>query len=307
MIKLPPLRHGGIMPNYECTAACRHCLYACDPDWDSGYITPEKTHGICQTLRQNGCQSVHIGGGEPFIQFDGLIKMIKIIRARGIAVEYIETNAFWARDEALTLRRLQTLSEAGADTLCISRDSYHAEFIPPALPAKLAETCRRTGFGYFLWETQYNRLRFGGRAVSLEEEHAEKKPLEEILRGAVSGGACKNLTSAHHFHVDLNGYFIPPGCTGIILPLDEAVSGLTPGRYPAFEALYNGGLTALVSLAVGRGFAPDPAGYPSVCAACFHVRKWLSQQPGFPELDASHYVHAGLYLREHIPNEVPNG
>jgi hypothetical protein len=290
-IKLPPLRHGGVMANNQCTAACRHCLYACSPEWNDGYISPEMAGRVCKALRKGGCRSVHIGGGEPFMDFDGLLLLLKALNTHGISVEYIETNAYWAGDDALVKSRLTELQRLGVNTLCISHDAYHAEFIPPALPLKLAEICRRTGFGHFLWQTQINRLRFNGRAILLEEENLPKKPLEELLHRAASKGACNNLTSTDHFHVDLHNRFIPPGCTGIVLPLDEAVEGLPQGKYPAFEASYKGGLTALFSLAQKEGFTPDLAGYPSPCNLCFHIRKFLSEKPGFPELDAVHYKH----------------
>jgi hypothetical protein len=242
-------------------------------------------------------------------------------------VEYVETNASWINDpsQGSVANRLAALLRAGVDTLCISLDPFHAEFVPYAQPLGLAEICRREGYGYFLWQERFlpalrntdpstahcraaleksirhdylwdtaraYGIRFGGRAVALEDEYVQKKPLAVIQREAAAKGPCKGLVSTNHFHVDLYNRFIPPGCTGIALPLDEAVTGLAPGRYPAFEALYDGGFTALLALAQGLGFAPDPQGYPSVCAACFHTRKWLSEQPGFPELDGEFYIQA---------------
>ena len=103
--------------------------------------------------------------------------------------------------------------------------------------------------------------------------------------------------------------FIPSGCTGIILPLEEVISGIPSGKYPAFEALMTGGVAELYQLAQVRGFAADPQGYPSGCALCFHIRRWLCTHnhshnhshthtlsptrdcapSPFPELDAEHY------------------
>jgi len=280
------------MPNYRCTAACKHCLYACDPHWEDEYMTEDTMREVCETLKKAGCRSVHIGGGEPFINFGGLCKLVKMCRKHGIHVDYVETNAYWADEEERTVRYLNELRRAGVDALCISHDAYHAEFVPPELPKGLAQTCRRVGYGYFLWETQLDRLRFNGRAVLLEADHVQKKPLADIQREALRRGACKHLTSTNHFHVDLYGRYIPPGCTGIVLPLEKIISSNSNGIYPAFDALYNGGLSALLALARERGFEPDPAGYPSVCACCFHTRKWLSETGEFAEFDREHYIHA---------------
>ena len=317
MIKLRHLSHGGIMPNYQCTAACRHCLYACSMDWE-GYMTEADMETACENLRYGGCRSVHIGGGEPFMNFDGLVALVKMAVRYGISVEYVETNGYWATDEKTVKNYLEALRDAGADTLCISVDPFHAEYVPYERPVRLAELCRRYRFGYFLWQERFLSmltgvapdrahvrraleenissdyiyktarvygLRYGGRAINIESEYGQKKPLEKLL---TTNSPCRELLSTNHFHVDMYGRFIPPGCTGIAIPLREMVDGIDPGKYPAFEALASGGVTALVDYAKERGFQPEP-GYTSTCALCFHTRHWLSKLEGTPELVREHY------------------
>jgi hypothetical protein len=246
---------------------------------------------VCELLRDGGCRSAHIGGGEPFLDFEGLLTLVRTVTGAGIAVEYIETNAHWAADRQQAVSRLAELKHAGADTLCISSDSYHTEYIPPGLPLSLAEICRDTGFGHFLWQTGRGSLRFGGRALSIEAEHSPRKPVADI----VSAQPCRGLLSGGHFHVDLYGSFIPPGCTGIAIPLEEAVRGIPEGKYPAFEALLSGGPAGLLRYAQALGFTPDPGGYPSGCAFCFRIRHWLCEHAPSPELDAEHHTEALMY------------
>jgi len=339
--KIGRLEHGGIMTNYQCNAACRHCLYACSPERSGGYIQPQMAEEICSLLHTGGTRSVHIGGGEPFLDIDGLTMLLETCRRTGITVDYIETNAFWAEDDHVAAAYLRTIKAAGADTLCISLDPFHAEYVPPALPIKLAEICRREGFGYFLWQEKYRTrlsrlkmphkvqtptelrnqlsydyaldtaqtygLRMGGRALSIEAEHGAQRPIADII-GPRSQGTpphdgtacvahkrpCLNLLAAGHFHVDLYGQYIPPGCTGIVIPLNEAVYGVPHGKYPAFDALVSGGVSALFDLASGLGFKAEAA-YTSGCALCFHIRHWLSGKDGFPELDAEHYMASLTY------------
>jgi len=265
------------------------------------------TQAACQTLRQHGCTSIHIGGGEPFMDFAGLCTIAQIARDHGITIEYVETNAYWATDDAHIVECLHKLQQVGIDAFCISNDAYHAEFIDPVLPARLVNVCRREGFGHFVWQTRLNGLRFNGRATQLEEAHFPKKSIDALLKEAEVRGGCRNLLSTNHFHVDMYGRFIPPGCTGIILPLEEALKGTLHKQatayhsdwreniavtYPAFIALYNGGAAALYALARKHGFQADENGYPSVCNLCFHMRKFLSEHPGFDELDEAHYRHA---------------
>jgi len=287
-------------------------------------MTKENMDTVCALLKKGGCRSVHIGGGEPFLDFDGLLTLIKTAHMHGINVEYIETNGYWAKDEALVKSRLAALLEVGADTFCISVDPFHAEYVPFASPLNLAKWCREFGFGYFLWQerflgpmkdinpqTIHNRhalekgispnyinetaksygLRFGGRAINIEEEYTKAKPLEHVLNDK----PCRGLLSTNHFHVDMHGCFIPPGCTGIIIPLDEGINGIPSGKYPAFEALLTGGVTDLLDFARTKGFVPNPQGYTSSCVLCFHIRHWLSQQGDCLELDYEHYKESLMY------------
>jgi len=316
--------HGGIMVNYHCTAACRHCLYACSPKRERHYISQEATQEICELLIMGGCRSVHIGGGEPFWDFDGLLDMLYIVREAGVTVEYVETNAFWVVDEGKITSYLRELHKAGVDTLCISLDPFHAEYVPVERPLLLAKMCERLGMGYFLWQQKFLRMlsrldtskihtreeleiaispryipetaqgygmRLGGRALNIEQEYAQRKPIHEVL----DSSPCRRLLSGDHFHADLYANFIPPGCTGIAIPLEEAVAGIPDGKYPVFEALLHEGVAGLNDYAKTLGFIPDPEGYTSGCALCFHIRHWLSVNAQHDELDAKHYEASLTY------------
>ena len=70
MLSAGTLNHGGLMVNYQCNAACRHCLYSCSPARNPGYVNESSAEEICRLLYKGGCRSVHIGGGEPFLDFE---------------------------------------------------------------------------------------------------------------------------------------------------------------------------------------------------------------------------------------------
>jgi hypothetical protein len=278
---------------------------------------------VCGVLRRGNIASVHIGGGEPFLNFEGLVMAITELNRAGITLDYVETNAFWAGDRDLSLGYLHTLKDLEAGALCISLDPYHAEYVPYGLPVKLAKLCEETGMDHFLWKPQFLRrlsglesssvhsreeleehlrpdyisstareygLRIGGRALNIEEEYGGSHPLAKLLDKVPP---CPDLLSTGHFHVDQEGNFIPPGCTGLRLPLKEAVEGIPPGKYPLFEALYEGGVPALLDLARVRGFVPE-ANYASRCNLCFHIRAFFAGE-GFAELDENYYEESLKY------------
>jgi hypothetical protein len=279
----------------------------------------ESVETMCRLLRKGGCRSVHIGGGEPFINFEGLIMVIRALNQAGITVDYVETNAFWAYGD--THEYMQCLLADGVTTLCISIDPFHAEYVPYGAPLALAEHCEKAGMGYFLWKqellpalsrldsgkthsrqdmeqaiskdyikktAQVYGIGYGGRAINIEREFGVMYPPENFT---AASSPCDNLLSTGHFHVDKDLFFIPPRCTGLRIPLQEAIEGISQGNYPVFEALYYGGVSALMQLAQQHGFLPGNEGYPSKCSLCFSLRFFLSAQ-NFAELDSNHYDEA---------------
>lgn len=325
-MKLGKLHHGGVMTNYKCTAACRHCLYSSSPDRSGGYISRGKAVEICTLLKKGGCRSIHIGGGEPFLHFEGLVDILNIAKSASIAVEYIETNAYWATDTKSACKKLNRLLEAGADTLCISVDPFHVEYVPLDRVYTLIDACNQTGFGYFLWHQQYLNIlsksgldtsvpwsrkelesilgrdyiwntaqnygiTFGGRAQCIEKEYLELRSIESIIDSMI----CPSLLSTGHFHVDLYGNYIPPSCTGIVIPLSEASSEIDLDKYPVLRALLKGGVSALLDYAERKGFHPNSSGYTSKCSLCIDIRQWLCENSPTSELYSEHYYASTLY------------
>jgi len=311
-------RHCGILVNYECNAACRHCLYACSPGRSADYMTPETADKICSLLKMRGFNSIHIGGGEPFLNIDGLLEVIKVVHKAGITIEYVETNGFWAADESQALQYLNAIKSAGADALLISLDPFHAEYVPVGLPLRLAEMCKEVGLKKTLWPEKFQTilsnirhdkahsklelqkllspnyilesartygLTFCGRAIKIEEEYAPYKPVSEIIK---KSHPCGSLLGTNFFHVDLYEKYMLPGCAGITIPLYEAVTGIPKGRYHIFEALLSNGVAELSEYAKKLGFELND-GYTSSCTLCFHIRHWLSETGDYPELDKEYY------------------
>ena len=96
-LKIDYLGSGGIITNYFCSSTCRHCLYACSPRREKDYISESVLSEIIHKIKAMHCHSVHVGGGEPFLNPDKLEVVMHGLYHSNIAVEYIETNSSWFR------------------------------------------------------------------------------------------------------------------------------------------------------------------------------------------------------------------
>jgi len=313
------LHAGGIVANYRCPAACGHCLYGCSPNAQPGYMHGTMAATLCETLRRLGCRNLHIGGGEPFLDVEGLAGLVKAIRGSGIHLDYIETNAAWITgDDAHNRRVLAGMASAGCCCVMVSADPFHIEFIPFWKPQKLLRLLRGMGIPHFIWQERYwpllERLdpgkiydgralcdafgydvqrqcaneygmRFHGRALNLLRNYGEKKTVR------APSEPCPELRDTSHFHVDFLGRYIPPGCTGMGILLEDVGKKLDPARYPVLSRLFAHGLSGLLEYAREKGYRLDPGGYVSKCELCFGIRKYLiaHDRQGHPDLTPARF------------------
>ena len=297
--------YSGVITNYVCTAACRHCMFASSPDCPKEFITPEGAEALAVLLEEAGTASVHIGGGEPFMNFGALCDTVRALRRHGIAIDYIETNGFWAVKEDFIRERLHTLKTLGVDCIMVSVDPFHIEYVPLERVLRLCNLLEEEGFDYFIWQQRFLKkllkldlakvhteaelrsllgkdyiadtakeygLGMNGRALGIAAEIFRKKPAEALL----DGEPCRKILRPHHCHFDLYGNAVPSGCPGLAAEAGDYLAEHIPAEtYPVMDRLIRGGVAALYAYAKEKGFVPDPTGYPTECALCYGIRQWL--------------------------------
>ncbi len=304
-MKLGKLRSGGLIATYRCTASCGHCIQNSSPARDAKYMSRTEARAILRKLKAMGCASLHIGGGEPFLDIPGLGAVIEEMYGAGVELDYVETNGFWASGGARDRELLRRLKDAGLTTLMLSLCPYHAAYVPLARVREALEACEAEGIPTFVWQQQFARevaalgdesqthgleeyeamfpgalgrlpARFGlnilGRAAVTHRDIA-KIPFEEL---ASDGRPCLGPLQTGHFHVDCYGDYIPPGCPGIAVSLVDA-KAFAAGTYPAVAALTEGGIERLVKAALAKGFVPRRH-YLGRCALCQHARTYLAKR-----------------------------
>jgi hypothetical protein len=249
----------------------------------------------------------HIGGGEPFLDVERLARAVAGMERRGLALDYVETNASWVRGREHAEQVLRQLSAEGLGCVLVSLSPFHAEHVPLARTLCLIEAAEQVlAGGAFVWIPDFMRdlARFpldqrvaldellaergesyarqlaaryslvpAGRAGRFLARHGLRLRWQEAARSA----PCRTrLSDTSHFHVDGQGRYVPGLCAGLALPLERVPGEIPLAAYPLLRALVEGGPAALVALAAEQGgFEPDVEGYSSGCDLCTHVRGFL--------------------------------
>lgn len=316
------LRGGGVILGYRCSSSCRHCLYACGPHRGRGVKDSRRLDELLDRLRYRGpAARYHLGGGEPFLDRTRLAYTIRGFRERNLTLEYVETNALWVRDQAHAEAVLAPLAAEGLECVLVSLSPFHAEFVPLARTLALIEAAREVlPGGAFVWMPRFLEdleglephdtldleahlasrgdryaqelgLRYalvpGGRAGRFLHAHGQRIPYEQLLHPSPPCRA--RLEDTTHFHVDLEGRYVPGMCAGLAVPFAEVGSEVHLDRYPLLQALAGGDLEGLLEIAREHGFEPDET-YASACDLCVHARQALFRTGRFAEL-----APAGFY------------
>lgn len=301
------LSSGGLITNYYCSSNCKHCLYKSNPYWPKSYCSPTKLTQIFKTLYKAGCDSVHIGGGEPFLDPEGLIEVVKCAREHNFKIEYIETNSSWFNGSDENMRLLEDIRRLDICRLLISMSPFHNEFIPfskvknllnacsacnisisgwlwdffgdidifdDKLPHSLDEYEAMFGEGYVNQVARNYQLHHGGRALELFASLERGKSLQALL--AQNKGGCRELTDTTHFHIDLFGNYIPGLCAGLSIRMEDLGKELTRPEYPIITTLANEGINGLLDYVRDvYGFEPERPVYISKCELCYEIRSFL--------------------------------
>jgi hypothetical protein len=300
---------GGLITTYSCSSSCRHCLYRCHPGRERQHIDTETTSANLKTIDSLGCDSIHIGGGEPFLDFASLLQILELCQQHHIQVEYIETNASWFNSIEQVSPKLRELLPRGVSTLLISISPFHNEHIRFSKTKGLIQACRRAGLNVFPWisgfiddmepfdENKTHSLKEfrqhfgagydrdvlrrywispGGRALEWLRNVWPLKSLNTILDEFSQ--PCHELAETSHFHIDLYGNYVPGLCSGLAIRREDLGSPLDPKKYPLITLLYHQGIQGLYALAQESfGFHPRDD-YIHKCELCDHIRTELASR-----------------------------
>ncbi|MBD3304881.1 hypothetical protein GF339_00830 [candidate division KSB3 bacterium] len=254
---------------------------------------------------------LHFTGGEPFLNVDLLLKGIELARKFGIPSLFVETNAFWCRDDDDTRSTMRQLKDAGLQGMLVSVNPFILETVP------FERTFRAIQIGSEIFDQklmvyqtdyfmQFSRLGITDRLPLQEyvsrvglEEATSRIELLPIGRTAYTlgewyqhypattffRGTCRaELQRNYHNHWDNYGNILPGFCAGIALGnvLEQPriyEEGLDLEVYPILRILLDTGVRGLCAYAQKRfGYQEREAGYISQCHLCLDIRTHIVRQ-----------------------------
>jgi hypothetical protein len=198
MIKrVPKPISGGLILSYKCSAACRHCIYACSQKWAANWISPENLEKILKQLSGKILSSphgprtislnygLHFTGGEPFLNFELLYTAVEIADRFKIPSTFVETNCFWAIDDVATKEKLKLLKKKGLCGIMISVNPFYLEYVP----FERTERAIRTSLDIFgdnvaVYQLEYYKRfkEWGVKERVLFEDYIKLEKKEDFLR-----------------------------------------------------------------------------------------------------------------------------
>jgi len=107
----------------KCNYKCAHCITRSNNRYRSK-IGISSSKKIIRAFKKTGLKAVTLAGGEPFLFFEDMVKLVDFCRKNNLFVNIV-TNAFWAEDINKTERILKKLNPKGKVNLYVSFDEFH--------------------------------------------------------------------------------------------------------------------------------------------------------------------------------------
>ncbi|MHA1579670.1 MAG: radical SAM protein [Candidatus Freyarchaeota archaeon] len=334
-LSVPVPVSAGVLLSYRCSGECRHCMYGCSPAWSADWISERDMERVLTQLSRSILPSpfgrggiginygLHFTGGEPFLNFDLLLRGVELASELGIPSLFVETNSFWCTSDRVVRERLGLLRDSGLDGVLVSVNPFILEQVSFERTMRAIRIAKEIfGENVIVYQKEfYHQFRdLGVKGTLSFEEYLRRVGLEglrfvELLpmgRAAYSlghlyrrysaerffGESClESLTRNWHVHVDNYCNYMPGYCGGISLGdarnLDSICSGVDLEDHPILEALITD-LEKLYALGVDEfGYCERREGYISKCHLCLDIRRHIVKQTDeFRELSPREfYIH----------------
>jgi hypothetical protein len=294
-------------------------MYGCEPGWAADWISEEDIRCFLSQLAGRlmagpyGVDSVdlnsglHFSGGEPFLNFELLLRAVQIADELDIPSTFVESNCCWCDEDRAAEDKLRQLNKAGLKGMMVSANPFILEHVPFERTERALKIGRKVfGQGAIVYQQYFYRqfVELGvRRTLSFEDyiaragldglHHAELIPMGRLCytlghlfskhpAEVFFGQSCAGrLGSGYHIHIDNYGNYMTGFCGGLSLgdahDLDAIFAGVDLDNRPVLRAVATA-IEQLHNLGKDFGYEDLPDGYVSACHLCMDIRKHLVQR-----------------------------
>ncbi|MGE3512417.1 MAG: radical SAM protein, partial [Vicinamibacterales bacterium] len=125
----PPATSLSVMLTRRCNMTCGHCSVESAPGI-RGEPTEDELLEWVRASAAAGLRAIRLTGGEPMLRPAIVLNLLRECRRLGLSTS-MTSNGFWGRTRAQARKQVRALLRAGLDSLVVSYDRYHAEFMGP--------------------------------------------------------------------------------------------------------------------------------------------------------------------------------
>ena len=291
-----------------CSGKCKHCSWGECTDSGSSISADATVSAIKRLAGRFEIESVMTFGGEPLLFAKIVCKIHATARDCGIPKRQLITNGFFSKDEEKINGIAKSLCESGVNSIMLSVDAFHQEYIPVEYVMLFAESLLRHNTpllrvhpAWVVDETTDNF--YNNETKRLLKLFADKGILASKGNNIFpSGNALKHLSEYYPAQdkVDLS---VPCGSAPYISRLDEVdcisinpngavmgcseigniyhedvldiVANYDPYNIPELRAILDGGVAGLLQYAESQGVMIDVGDCRSACGVCRKIMREL--------------------------------
>lgn len=133
----------GVILGYRCNFKCSHCcVWGCGPL----SLTSEEKYKIVSAINKYSPRTIRFVGGEPALYLKTINAMLAEVRDLSVSKVLITTNGSFAATVESAIRVLKSFRKL--DSVQLSYDKYHAEFLPFESVKNLYSACETVGIKF---------------------------------------------------------------------------------------------------------------------------------------------------------------
>jgi organic radical activating enzyme len=297
----------------RCNSQCAYCQASAGPRLNEVIDVRDALTYLDEAKKAANLESFLVFGGEPMLYPARTIATFKKAQQMKIPVIEMLTNGTWGRNKKRAETLAKKLKDAGLNSLGISVDAFHLEYIPLEYPRNAAQASLKAGIEKVVWnvavlqslsaensydkttahilkelepvgiEAHVHKVAAAGRALEMIPQYFQKTPLE---------GPCEGETPMENTLMNPQSLTIEPSgsvevCWHLSIgnaketPLSQIISEYDWQKNPTIKLLVEQGPMGLLNEAKPLVGLFNKDLYVNKCHLCVEIRKSLSPSKTF--------------------------